>query len=287
MIAIAIALGLLIGLSLGALGGGGSILTVPALVYLLDQPLSTAITQSLIIVGISSASGVLAHAREGRVQWPTGIALGVVGGVAAWGGTAIGRHVPSDVTLMAFSVLMVVVAVSLLLRTRSHAKAEPTTVPSLVPAVGEPGPTSSEDASGGDTQPDSDDPALHPAKAALRIVVAGIGIGLLTGFFGVGGGFVIVPALVLFLGYSMPTAVGTSLLVITINSAVALGSRIGHAPLDWAIIAPVAISAIAGSYLGKRVAQRFSDNSMTRAFAVMLIAVAAYVAARSLGILPG
>ncbi len=282
MIAVAIALGLLIGLSLGAMGGGGSILTVPALVYLLDQPLSTAITQSLIIVGISSATGVLAHAREGRVRWRAGIALGVVGGVAAWAGTAIGRHVPSDATLTAFSVLMVVVATTLLVRTRSQTKPQRETVPSLVPAGADPVVTPDED-----VEPVDDDIRMvHPAKAALRIVVAGLGIGLLTGFFGVGGGFVIVPALILFLGYSMPVAVGTSLLVITINSAVALGSRIGDAPLDWTIIAPVAIAAIAGSFLGKRVAQRFSETTMTRAFGVMLIVVAAYVAARSIGVLP-
>ncbi|GAB88596.1 sulfite exporter TauE/SafE family protein, partial [Gordonia rhizosphera] len=248
----------------------------------LDQPLSTAITQSLIIVGISSATGVLAHAREGRVRWRAGIALGVVGGVAAWAGTAIGRHVPSDATLTAFAVLMVVVATTLLVRTRSRTRPQPEKVPSLVPAGGDPVVTPDED-----VEPVDDDIRMvHPAKAALRIVVAGLGIGLLTGFFGVGGGFVIVPALILFLGYSMPVAVGTSLLVITINSAVALGSRIGDAPLDWSIIAPVAIAAIAGSFLGKRVAQRFSDTAMTRAFGVMLIVVAAYVAARSIGVLP-
>ena len=106
-------------------------------------------------------------------------------------------------------------------------------------------------------------------------------VGFLTGFFGVGGGFVIVPALVVALRYEMPVAVGTSLVIIAINSAGALVVRVGHSSIPWHVVLPFTAAAIIGSFAGKRVADRVSGNSLTRAFAVLLIAVASYVAIRA------
>ncbi|MGV9870993.1 sulfite exporter TauE/SafE family protein [Rhodococcus koreensis] len=280
MIAISVALGACIGLCLGSLGGGGSIITVPVLVYLLHQPLQTAITQSLVIVGISSAAAMISHAREGRVRWRAGICLGAIGGGAAAAGTALGRLVSTTVTMAAFSALMVVVAVFLLVKstTQTRQPMPRTRTPMTVGAPTVP--------TGREPVPDLLTRTPGRAVTAVKVVFAGIIIGLLTGFFGVGGGFVIVPALALILGYSMPVSVGTSLLVITLNSMAALGARVTHEGLDWTIILPVTVAAVIGSIAGKYAAQHVSDSTLTRMFAAMLIAVAGYVAARSLGLLP-
>ena len=113
------------------------------------------------------------------------------------------------------------------------------------------------------------------------MVVAGLVVGFLTGFLGVGGGFVIVPALVLALGYEMPVAVGTSLLVISLNSGVALLARGAEGSFSWAVIVPFTLAAVVGSSGGKRLADRASGTALTRAFAVLLLLVAAYVIARA------
>ncbi|MFJ4656956.1 sulfite exporter TauE/SafE family protein [Nocardia sp. NPDC088792] len=266
MIVIASVIGACIGVCLGALGGGGSIITVPALVYLLQQPLSTAITQSLVIVGISAVVAVAGHARAGHVRWRAGIALGAVGALAAWGGTAFGRLIPANTALASFSVLMLVVALSLLYRSKSRlTRSTSAAGPSHGRARSERG---------------------APVRGAVEVVLAGVLIGGLTGFFGVGGGFVIVPVLVILLGYPMPVAVGTSLLVVSLNSATALLARIGHQPIEWSVVLPVTVVAILGSVVGKVISQRTSESVLTRSFAAMLLVVAGYVGARSFGLLP-
>ena len=122
-----------------------------------------------------------------------------------------------------------------------------------------------------------------PAGQSLKIVTAATAVGLLTGFFGVGGGFVIVPALVLALGFEMPVAVGTSLLVIAINSAVALAARFGsHVHLDWRLLAIFTVAALAGTFAGNRIASRVDASRLTAAFTVLLVAVAVYSLCRSL-----
>ena len=124
---------------------------------------------------------------------------------------------------------------------------------------------------------------IAAARQRLKIVAAATGVGLLTGFFGVGGGFVIVPALVLTLGFEMPAAVGTSLLVIAINSAASLAVRLGgHVSLDWPLLGVFTVTALAGVLAGNRVASRVDASRLTTAFTVLLIAVAAYSLARSL-----
>lgn len=125
--------------------------------------------------------------------------------------------------------------------------------------------------------------AAEPAGRAglARVVAAALVVGFLTGLFGVGGGFVIVPALVVALRYEMPVAVGTSLVIIAINSLGALAARVGHTPIPWHVVIPFTLAAVAGSLAGKRVADRVPGPALTRAFAVLLIAVAGYVAARA------
>lgn len=251
-LALAAFLGLVIGLTLGALGGGGSILTVPALVYAVGEPARAATTASLVIVGVSAAVAVLAQARAGHVRWRAGLALGAAGVAASFAGTAANGAVPGNVLLTCFAALMVVAAVAMLSRR-------------------------------GDSEPGPEEPAAvaHTRRAVVtRIVVVGVVVGFLTGFLGVGGGFIVVPALVLLLRYPMGEAVGTSLLVITLNSAVGLLARAGSAAFHWSVIVPFTVTAVLGSLAGHAGARRVSGERLTRAFAGLLLAVAAYVLAR-------
>jgi len=267
MLAVAIPAGLLVGLSLGALGGGGSILTVPALVYLLGQDTSAATAGSLIIVGVTALAGMTAHYRAGRVRVAQGMTFGVLGIAASYAGSRLSVTVAPATLLAAFSVLMLVVASAMFARGRRGQATIPATEPGVAeyPVI-----------------------AWRPSFScacprALKVVVTASGVGLLTGFFGVGGGFVVVPALILVLGFSMPVAVGTSLLVIAINSASALLSRIGHGlALDWAVIGTFTAAAIIGALLGGRVAARVDPRLLSRAFTLLLVAVALYTAARSI-----
>ena len=303
---IAIPAGLLIGLSLGALGGGGSILTVPALVYLLHQQPHAATTASLLIVGITALAGMTAHWRAGRVRLAQGITFGVLGVAGSYAGSMLSASIPPDLLLTLFAVLMLVAAAAMLSRLRRAADGAPAAAapsPGSSPAIGTvrpirsapsgaalvatldrqappaapASPTRPEPAAGGRRM------STPAARRALKVAAAATGVGLLTGFFGVGGGFVIVPALVLALGFEMPIAVGTSLLVISVNSAAALAARLGASVhLDWPLIGMFTLAALAGTLGGSRVAARVSASRLTTAFTVLLIVVAVYTLSRSL-----
>ena len=290
-------LGLLIGLSLGALGGGGSILTVPALVYLLGQGPRTATTGSLLIVGLTSLVALVPHARRGNVRFGQGLAFGALGTVGSLVGSALSTTVPQGVLLTAFAALMTVVAFRMLRRsTRPPAQTAPPesaagTGGAHDGAGGAGGGAGSPQ--GGRTAPAQTMVATRPlvtlrpwrcsCSQAAKVLATATAVGLLTGFFGVGGGFALVPALVLVLSFPMTTAVGTSLLVIAVNSATALAARATHgaSELDWGVIVAFTAAAIAGSLVGGRVAARVEPRHLTRAFAVLLLAVALYTAVRS------
>ncbi len=262
---LAIPLGLLIGLALGALGGGGSILTVPALVYVLGQEPSAATTSSLLIVGATSLIALAPHARAGRVRFGQGLMFGVLGTAGSFAGSALASRVAPEVLLTAFAGLMFVVA-TLMLRRSMRSDAE----------------------SGQHDSTEEPIISFHPLACACprlaKVVITATAVGLLTGFFGVGGGFVLVPALVLALSFPMPVAVGTSLLVIAVNSATALTARIssGSVELDWPLIAGFTAAAIVGSLFGGRITSRVDSRHLTTAFAILLIAVALYTAASSI-----
>jgi uncharacterized membrane protein YfcA len=281
----AIPAGLAIGVSLGALGGGGSILTVPALVYLLHQNAHAATTASLIIVGLTALAGAIGHWRAGRVRAGAGTVFGLLGVAGSYAGSRASAAVNQHVLLVAFAVLMVIAAVAMLRRrtapARGPAPEREVPDPPLAP-VGPQRPASR--AVAVLTRPAVAVTAAVPRwKSYAKVVAAATVVGLLTGFFGVGGGFVIVPALVLALGFDMPAAVGTSLLVIAINSAAAFAARAdGGLHLDWSLIAVFTGAAIVGTLAGKRIADRVSGRGLTIAFAVLLVALAAYVLARGL-----
>jgi uncharacterized membrane protein YfcA len=264
----AVALGLLVGVVVGGFGGGGGVLSVPLLVYALGQSAQDATTGSILIVGATAIAGVLARCRCGGVDQRIGLAFIAVGVPSAWLGTLLNRHASQPVLLLAFAGLTVVAAVALLLNSRD--------------GDSEPHRDGDEpDGIGGVASVDVRGRTSRRAATAAKIVVSGAVVGFLTGFLGVGGGFLVVPALVLVLRMPMTQAVGTSLLIIVGNSVASLGSRFGALHLDWGIIAPFALAAIVGTVVGKQIADRLSGALLTRSFAVMLVAVGLFVAVES------
>jgi uncharacterized membrane protein YfcA len=254
-------LGFLIGLSLGALGGGGSILAVPALVYAAGQTSKEATTTSLVLVALTALIGIVPHWRAGRVRFTSGLMFGLAG----VGGSLLGSHwnkaADPDLLLLAFSGLMLVAAVAMWQRAR------PSVAPLLPQSVGAAVATPA---------------AVHvDATTIAKVLVAGSAVGLLTGFFGVGGGFVIVPALVLALRFEMCDAIGTSLLVITINSIVALSTRLHGGSIEWHTVVPFTLASLIGVVVGGRLSRSRDSTSLQRWFVVLLVAVALYTATRS------
>ncbi|MDN3027143.1 sulfite exporter TauE/SafE family protein [Streptomyces sp. S.PB5] len=239
-VVLALGAGAVIGLALGALGGGGSVLAVPALIYLLGFSPVGATTASLVIVALTSVTALVAHARDGNVRGRTGLLFAAAGiGPAMLGGALAGR-IPEAVLTAGFAVVAGVAALRML---RSR------------PAV-------------------EDAVTVRPGRAAG----AGAGLGAVTGVLGVGGGFLAVPALVGALGMRMRNAVGTSLLVITVNSLAALTMRAGTVEgLDWAVVGPFIGAAILGAWDGKRLALKVSGHTLQRIFALVLLAVAAFM----------
>ncbi|MFE7594745.1 sulfite exporter TauE/SafE family protein [Kitasatospora sp. NPDC057512] len=236
---LALAAGAVVGLALGGLGGGGSMLAVPALVYLLGFSPELATTASLVIVAATSLTGLLAHARAGRVRWRTGALFAAAGLPAAMAAGALSAHLPGALLTGAFSVLAALAAWRML-------------------------------------KPPAKDAQERSASGVGRSTAAGAGLGAVTGLLGVGGGFLAVPALVSVLAFTMAEAVGTSLLVITANSLAALLPRLGSAgAIDWAVAAPFTGAAILGAWDGKRLADKLSGRTLQKAFAVALLAVAA------------
>jgi uncharacterized membrane protein YfcA len=281
-VAASVPLGFLIGLSLGALGGGGSILAVPALVYGAGETSHVATTTSLIVVGVSALVGTMGHLRAGRVRLIWGLTFGLVGIGGSYLGSASSQAVPDDVLLLAFAGLILVAAWRLRGRpveTPCHAK-QHTSARTIIQA---PGDAVSANTSGPDPAPPAKTPdhARTAMGTAARVVIAGTVVGFLTGFFGVGGGFVVVPALVLTLGYEMPVAVGTSLVVIALSSAEGLLFRLSSGDVDWAVAIPFTAAAIAGVLLGDGIAARVPAARLTTWFVWLMVAVALYTAAES------
>lgn len=268
-------LGLLIGLSLGALGAGGSVLAVPALVYGAGEGARAATTTSLLVVGSAALVGMLAHHRAGRVRTGIGAVFGVAGIGGSVLGTAVNRHLDPNVLLLAFSALVALAGWRMVVGCPTCTR------------VGEEravdAPTGAADASG------SSGPLLVRRRRGLghatAVLGAGTAIGFLTGLFGVGGGFVIVPALTLLLGMPMTEAVGTSLLVIVINSVSALSTRLATTSVHWSVAGPFTVAAVVGVLWGKRIGVRLDPERSLRWFAGVLVAVALYTAVRAVSAL--
>jgi hypothetical protein len=262
--------GAVVGLSLGLTGGGGAIFAVPLLVYGLGVSPREAVAISLAAVGATSFVGFLHRWRLGEVELRTGLLFAIAGMVGAPVGAWIASLIPEAILLLAFAGLMVIVAIRLW-QQASHPVLPPAACP--IPEQQD-GPTCQRDATGA---------LILTSRCAVLLLVVGVLTGVLSGLFGVGGGFVIVPALVLFSGMSIHRAVGTSLMVI------ALVSVSGVAAQAWAgrVIDPVVTSlfiagGIAGLFAGQRIGRRLSGPALQKVFAVAILAVAAFVIVRNL-----
>ncbi|MFD5433718.1 sulfite exporter TauE/SafE family protein [Kitasatospora sp. NPDC127067] len=255
--------GAVVGVALGALGGGGGVLAVPALVYLLGLSPSDAGTTSLVIVTATSVTALTRHAGSGTVQWRTGALFAAAGVLPAIGASVLAHRIPQPALTSAFAVLAALAAAVMLRGARSGARSA-----RRVPA-GAAG-------DGGGAAP-SAKPAGRDGH--LGTVAAGAGLGAVTGLLGVGGGFLAVPALVSVLRLPMRKAVGTSLVVIVVNSVVSLGTRltVTDISVDPAVFGPFVGAAVLGAWDGKRLAAKLSGAALQRAFAVVLLAVAAFM----------
>lgn len=257
-------LGFLIGVSLGALGGGGSILAVPVLVFVAGQDPASATTISLLVVGIASTIGAVGHWRHGRVRLGPGLLFGLIGVVGSLAGSALNRRLDGDVLLLAFAGLVLIAASRIVVGCPSCTRIGEL---QALASTAEPGGVATRT-------------RVAQRSGLVKIAAAGTFVGFLTGLFGVGGGFVIVPALALVLRYPMPQAIGTSLVVIAVNTAIAFAARLGGS-IDWGTTLLFAVAASAGVGAGTRIADRIRPQAMQRSFAVLLVAVALYTGARA------
>ncbi|MFZ5477027.1 MAG: sulfite exporter TauE/SafE family protein [Myxococcota bacterium] len=239
MFALAIALSLLIGVSLGLLGGGGSILTTPILIYALGVEPKAAIASSLLVVGVTSAAAVVQHARAGNVEWRTGLVFGAAGMAGAYVGGRLAALIPASVLLLLFAGMMVATSIAMF---RGRGDASPAT-----------------------------------RSAVWRMLLDGFVVGVVTGLVGAGGGFLVVPALALLGGLPMRKAVGTSLAVIAMKSFAGFAGHAGHVTVDFALVGVVSAAAVAGSVLGGLVSQRVPAEGLRRGFAVFVLVMAGFV----------
>lgn len=240
-------LSVLIGLSLGLLGGGGSILTVPILTYVAGMNPKEAIAASLFVVGVTSAVSAVTHARKGRVKWRTGLIFGAAGMAGAFGGGLVGGHIPGTILMIAFALMMVATSMAMI-RGRKDVSA---------------------------TAHNNDLPVG-------KVIVEGLIVGLVTGLVGAGGGFLVVPALALLGGLSMPVAVGTSLVVIAMKSFAGLGGYLTSVSLDWALVGGVTAAAVAGSFLGARLAGRIPEAALRKGFGIFVLLMGVFVLVQEL-----
>ena len=245
---VAAALGLLIGALVGLLGGGGSILAVPALVFAAGQDLPQAVATSLLVVGITSVVALLPRLRAGQIAWSIGVLFGVAGAATAFAGAAVNRLLPDDVILGLFAALMVAAGMRML---------------SEKPAAG-----AACAADGG---------RINWRRCLPRTLAGGLVVGFLTGLLGVGGGFLIIPVLVIALGLPMPTAIGTSLLIVAVNSAAGFAAHAGEAPLDVPVTVTFTAAAVLSGLAAGRVATRVDTTRLRRWFAYLVFAVAAFI----------
>jgi uncharacterized protein len=240
VIALGAALGFLIGLSLGLLGGGGSILTVPIFVYVLGFGAKESIAMSLFVVGLVSLFGAVGHWRAGNVDVRIGALFGAFSMVGTFGGARLSVFFSGAAQLALFAVVMLTAAVFMLRRSE--------------PAL--PGPAARR--------------VETPGSLAL-IAAEGVGVGVLTGLVGVGGGFLIVPALVLLGGVPMKVAVGTSLMVIALKSGTGFLGYMDQVEVAWGFMLVFSTIATAGIVVGTRLVRHVPAGALRRAFALFLV----------------
>ena len=249
------ALAALIGLSLGLMGGGGSILTVPIFVYVLGFAAKPAIAMSLPVVGVTSLVGAAGHWRAGNVHLRTALIFGVVAMVGAFIGARLSAFVPGGIQLLLLAIVMLAAAASMFRGNRGMDHGERDRATTSLPL--------------------------------LKILVVGLAVGALTGIVGIGGGFLIVPALVVLGRVPMKQAVGTSLLVIAMNSASGFLGYRGSVDVPWRFLAGFTAVSVAGIIAGTYLVRCVTPEALKRGFAVFLLVIGAFMLWQNRAALPG
>ena len=242
MFAISLALAATIGVVLGLLGGGGSILTVPVLVYVLGYGAKPAIAMSLPVVGVTSLIGAGLHWRLGNVRVGTALLFGVLAMAGSFAGAKLGLLLSSRVQMLLLAIVMIAAAVSML--------------------RGRPG---------------GDDDAAPSRTRLVLIKPVALGVGVLTGVVGIGGGFLVVPALVLLANVPMREAIGTSLLVIAMNAVSGFAGYLGAVEIDWSFLGGFTAAAVGGALVGTGLTSKVPQATLKRAFAIFLVALGTFV----------
>ena len=241
-----LALSVVVGLTLGLLGGGGSILMVPLLTYVAGMDAKEAITTSLFVVGVTSLASLLPHARARNVRWVPGLVFAAASMSGAFLGGLASAAIPGAVLMVAFAVIMLASAKNMI---RGRTKG-------------------SESAAKG--------------RSLLMYIPVGLVVGLVTGLVGAGGGFLIVPALVLLAGLQMKLAVGTSLLVISLNSASGMLGHLNSTAVSWPLTLLITAAAIIGSLIGARLTSKVPEKKLRRGFGFFVLAMGVFVLAQEL-----
>ncbi|HXF43514.1 MAG TPA: sulfite exporter TauE/SafE family protein [Pyrinomonadaceae bacterium] len=255
-----IVLSALIGISLGLLGGGGSILTVPILVYVLGVDTHEAVGMSLAVVGATSLIGTCLHYKQGTVRLKTGLVFGVAGVMGAFAGAPLTALLSPPALMFTFALLMLVI--SLLMLRRKRDKIE--------------------------TNSNGEAVAFPSGNLVFwKAFSSGLVVGLLTGFLGVGGGFLIVPALVVFGGLGMKEAIGTSLFVIFLNCVAGIIGHVSRGGFNWNLMLIITLSAVSGAVLGTMLSYRIAANKLQKGFAVFVFGIGVFVLAKNYGVLFG
>lgn len=247
-LAVIVVLSVVVGLSLGLLGGGGSILTVPLLTYVAGMDPKEAIAASLFVVGTTSVLSTIMHARKGNVQWRTGLIFGVASMAGAFLGGLLGGFIPGVILMIGFALMMIATAGAMLRGRRST----------------------------GDNTPSD-----RPLPLGKILLEGGV-VGLVTGIVGAGGGFLVVPALVLLGGLSMPLAVGTSLLVISMKSFAGLAGYLTSVSLDWPLVLAVTAAALVGALIGAQLTSVVPEAALRRGFGVFVLVMGVFVLSQEL-----
>ena len=244
-------LGFLIGLLMGAFGGGGSLLAIPVLVYVVGEGVREAQATALVIVIAAALVALASHAYGDKVRLRAGVAFGLAAGFSALAGSALNRLLDPNLLLLAFTPVMLGGAYAMVTeRSRRTATFRPWRLGVERPIV-------------------------------IRVVAYGLGVGWVIGLFGVGGGFVIVPVLVLGLRFSITEAVATSLLIVIIGSLFALVERVASGDVNWAVAVPFSVAAALGAVAGQAIAERVEGETLRRAFAAVIVLAALYTAIRA------
>lgn len=242
----ALALAVPVGISLGLLGGGGSILTVPILTAVAGVEPRAAIASSLLVVGATSAVSLVQHVRAGRVRWRVGVPFGAAGVVGSMGGGLLGGLLPASVLMLLLAGTMIAAAVAML-RRRGR-------------------------------------PAEEASPRSVLILILGAAVGVLAGLVGAGGGFLIVPALIVLAGLPASAAIGTSLLVIAMQALAGLVAQPAVADIPWQLVLPFTATAIIASFIGSALTGRIPERALRAGFALLVFAVAVALLLQQLAI---